>query len=373
MKKVAFSVINSISFDQRVLKMAETVEGLGCEITLIGRVTDDRSNSENIPFKSKRFRMLFRRGLLFYKFFNIRLLFYLFFHKYDLLVANDLDTLLPNYIVSRVKRIPLVYDSHEYFTGVPEIQNRHFVKWVWKTIERSVFPHLKYVITVSEPIASLYEEEYHIRPVVIRNFSKNSSHITPFSREELEAPLDNLLVIMQGTGINIDKGAEELIDAINITESVSLIVVGSGDVIPELKRKVAGLNLMGRVKFFPKVLWEELMKYTRSADVGMCLEKDTNINYRFSLPNKLFDYISAGIPVVAGFLPESGRIIEENNCGITIPLVTKEEISSVLKGLRDNTELLNRLKKNAVIASESINWESESLKALRFYENVFNE
>ncbi|MBA4322647.1 MAG: glycosyltransferase [Odoribacter sp.] len=372
MKKVAFSVINSICFDQRVLKMAEIVKGMGCEITIIGRETDDRSNSDIIPFKSRRFRMLLKRGFLFYKFFNIRLLFYLLFHKYDLLVANDLDTLLPNYIVSKLKRIPLVYDSHEYFTGVPEVQNRPFVKWVWKTIERSVLPHLKYMITVSEPISSLYEKEYHTRPLVIRNFSKYSSHITPFSREELNVPLDDLLIIIQGTGINIDKGAEELIDAVNITNGVSLLVVGSGDVVLKLKQKVKGFNLMQRVKFIPKVPWEELMKYTRSADAGMCLEKDTNLNYRYSLPNKLFDYISAGIPVVAGFLPESGRIIEENKCGITIPVVSKDEISKALKELKDDPELLISLKKNAVIASESINWENESAKIIELYKPILD-
>lgn len=371
-KKVAFSVINCICYDQRVQKMAETVKGLGCEIIIIGRITAGCCDSETIPFRTKRFRMLFRKGFLFYKFFNIRLLSHLLFHKYDLLVANDLDTLLPNYIVSKLKGIPLVYDSHEYFTGVPEVQNRPFVKWVWKTIERSVFPYLKYVITVSEPIASLYEDEYHIRPVVVRNFSKSSSHVTPFSREELNVPLNDLLIVIQGTGINIDKGAEELINAVKITDGVSLLVVGSGDVITHLKQNVEILNLGGRVKFIPKVFWEELMKYTRMADAGMCLEKDTNLNYRYSLPNKLFDYITAGIPVVAGFLPETAKIIEDNNCGIVIPKVTPEEISKALKKLKDNRELLVRLRENAVIASESINWNCESAKVTELYKPILD-
>ena len=107
--------------------------------------------------------MIFKRGFLFYKFFNIRLFFFLLFHKYDLLVSNDLDTLLPNFLVSKLKGLPLVYDSHEYFTGVPEIQNRPFVKWVWKSIEKLYFPGLKNVMTVSESIASQYEKEYGVK------------------------------------------------------------------------------------------------------------------------------------------------------------------------------------------------------------------
>ena len=134
--RVAFSVTNCICHDQRVLKIAETVSSLDCEITIIGRKSGDCCDTDKIPFNTKRFKMFFKRGFFFYKCFNIRLFLYLLFHKYDLLVSNDLDTLLPNFLVSRLKHLPLIYDSHEYFTGVPEIQNRTFVKWVWKSIEK---------------------------------------------------------------------------------------------------------------------------------------------------------------------------------------------------------------------------------------------
>ena len=178
--KVAFSVTNCICNDQRVIKIAGTVSKLGCDITIIGRRSGDCSAIRLWPFKTERFSMLFRRSFLFYGFYNIRLFFFLLFHKYDFLVSNDLDTLLPNFLISKLKRLPLVYDSHEYFTGVPEIQNRPFVKWVWKSIEKSIFPGLKNVMTVSEPIASLYEKMYHVRPQVIRNFSRNATDIISF-------------------------------------------------------------------------------------------------------------------------------------------------------------------------------------------------
>jgi len=314
--------------------------------------------------------MIFKRGFLFYKFFNIRLLFHLLFHHYNLLVANDLDTLLPNLIVAKLKGVPLVYDSHEYFTSVPEIQNRPFVKWVWKTIEKSIFPRLKYVMTVSEPIASIYEKMYLIRPLVVRNFSKNADHITPYTREEISVATNDLLLIIQGTGINIDKGAEELIDAVNISDGVALLVVGSGDVVPQLKHQVKELNIWHKVKFIPAVPWETLMKYTKSADIGMCLEKDTNLNYRYSLPNKLFDYIAAGIPVIASDLPETGKIISENGSGMIIDRVTPEKISNALSELKDNPVKLAELRRNAAVTSEKLNWEIESEKVKEFYNKV---
>lgn len=365
--KVVFSVTNCICFDQRVQKIAATVSSLGCEITIVGRHLNDCCNSDSVPFMTKRFRMIFNKGFLFYKFINIRLFFFLLFHKFDLLVANDLDTLLPNYLVSKLKSIPLVYDSHEYFTGVPEIQNRPFVKWVWTKIEKFIFPHLKYVITVSDSISSQYENEYGVKPVVVRNCAISSTEIKPFSREELGVPPDNLLLILQGGGINIDRGGEELIEAVSKIENVFLIVAGSGDVIEILKEKSIELNSFDRIRFIPKLSWKEMMRYTKSADAGLTLDKDTNPNYHFSLPNKLFDYISAGIPVLASDLPEVKKIINEHGCGIVIPSVTSEEIIKTIIKLRDDRILLNNLRLNSVSASESLNWGHESKVVNEFY------
>jgi len=211
--------------------MARTVQGFGTEITIIGRKRGSCCEKNDVPWKTHRFRMIFKKGFLFYKFYNIRLFFYLLCHRFDLLVANDLDTLLPNFLISKLKGIPLVYDSHEYFTGVPELQNRHFVRWVWRSIERNILPGLMYFITVSDPIAEQYFTEYGIRPVTIRNCAAKADGIIPFSRKELGVKEEDMLLIMQGAGINIHRGGEEMIEAMQQIENVSFLIVGSGDVI----------------------------------------------------------------------------------------------------------------------------------------------
>jgi len=371
--KVAFSVTNCICNDQRVMKMAGTVEKLGCEITIIGRKSGDCCKSESVPFRTKRFSMLFKRSVLFYAFFNIRLFIYLLFHRFDILVANDLDTLLPNFLASRIKRCKLVYDSHEYFTGVPEIQDRHFVKSVWKSIERLLFPKLKNVITVCDSIADLYYTEYHIKPVVVRNCSPLAGEIIPLSRRELGISEDNLLLILQGTGINTDRGGEELIEAINITPDVSLMIVGTGDNLETIREKVKSYDLEDRIKFIPKCRWKTLIRFTAAADAGLSLDKSTNINYLCSLPNKLFDYLSAGIPVIATNLPELSNIINKYHCGILITAAYPDEISKAICVLRDNNTLLSELKQNSVIASKLMNWEKESLKVECLYRSIIND
>ncbi len=372
--RIVFSVTNCICFDQRVQKMARVVSDMGTEVTIVGRKKAECCKKNIVPFNTKRFKMVFNKGFFFYMFINIRLFFYLLFHRFDLLVSNDLDTLLPNFLVSKIKRIPVVYDSHEYFTDLPEIRDKKFVKFVWDAIEKRIFPHLRYVITVSDSIANLYKTKYGIRPVVVKNCSLLSSGIKPLSRDEIGIDENSFVVILQGTGINIDRGAEELVQAVSEMENVTLIIAGSGDVVPALKDMTIKLKADDRIMFIPPLPWEELMRYTKAADAGMVLGKDTNINYRFSLPNKLFDYLSAGIPVISSNLEEITNIVTKYCCGIILPEVTPEEIADTIRILSDNRELLSSLKINTLKASEELSWEKESEKVKTFYsELITNE
>jgi len=350
--------------------MAMVVSELGYEVKIIGRKQRHYCSSDSVPFGTTRFKMLFRKGFLFYAFFNMRLLFFLLFSKADVLVANDLDTLLPNYIVSKFKKIPVVYDSHEYFTGVPELNGRPFVKAFWKSIEKFVFPKLKNVITVSDSIADLYEKEYNNRPSVVRNCSGLLKDIIPSPREDLNIRKDSFVLILQGGGINIDKGAEELVHAVSTIDDVELLIAGSGDVIASLESIVRDLRIGERVHFLPAMPWKKLIGYTMMADAGMCLEKDTNINYRLSLPNKLFDYIAAGKPVIAGNLPEIEKIVVENNCGVIIRSITPEHIRNAVIELRDNTKLRSELTLNSARAALLLNWQNESETVKRIYNNL---
>jgi len=314
--------------------------------------------------------MIFNKGFLFYQFYNIRLFFFLLFKRFDILVSNDLDTLPANFLVSKILKRKLVFDSHEYFTGVPELSGRTFVRWVWKTAERMFLPGLKYCMTVSGSLADQYTSEYGINPAVVRNCSRSSDDIKPFTREEIGIRSGQLLLILQGTGINKDRGGEELIDSLLLNENHSLLIIGSGEMIKTLKDKTLKYNLSDRVKFFPKMPWNEMMHYTKSADAGVSLDKNKSMNQKFSLPNKIFDYISAGIPVIAGDLPEVTKIVASYSCGIIIPEITPNEISQAVSVLHENNDLLRVLKQNAREASSLLTWETESEKVREFYRYV---
>jgi glycosyltransferase involved in cell wall biosynthesis len=303
-------------------------------------------------------KLLFETGPAFYAELNLRLFFKLLFTRCDAIHANDLDTLLPAYLVARIRGKQLVYDTHEYFTGVPELVKRPKVQRIWKAIERFVFPKLKKVVTVNRSIAELYEKEYKVPVGVMRNIP-SAQPIASASRQELNLPLDAFILILQGNGINVDRGGEEAVQLMHHLDNALLLIAGSGDVIPTLKSYVATNGLSEKVRFLPRMPYADLMRYTSCCDLGLTLDKDTNINYRFSLPNKIFDYIHAGIPVLASNLPEVRRIVEGYDVGIICNSHNPAEIAQAVKVLLNHPDKKALFIQNCRKATSDLTWENE--------------
>ena len=366
-KRVIFSVINDIVFDQRVNRIAGTLIQEGAEILVVGRQYSNSTSCNHLPYPVKRFRMIFNKGPFLYVFFNIRLFLFLLFRKVDILLANDLDTLLANYLVSRIRNVKLIYDSHEYFTGVPEIQNRPFVRKVWQTIERWIFPRLKHIYTVNQSIARIYEKQYNVNVGIVRNVSNKWNKSGNCSRSRLGLPADRFIVILQGSGINIDRGAEEAVLSMRYLDNTILMIIGDGDILKNLKQLVSEQGLQRKVMFMEKVPYNILMNFTCAADVGITLDKDTNLNYKYSLPNKLFDYIQAGVPVLASKIIEVENIIKSYNIGDIIDNHNPEHIASKLNSMFLDIDRMQLWKKNLQIAGEELCWEVEQERIIEIF------
>ncbi|MES2593009.1 MAG: glycosyltransferase [Bacteroidota bacterium] len=370
MKKAIVSVINDLSTDQRVHKTCITLHKLGYHVTLVGRKQLKSLPLTGRDYSTKRMFLLFEKGPLFYAEYQVRLFIFLLFHKSDLLVSNDLDTLLPNYLISKLKSNHLVYDTHELFCEVPELQNNPTKKKIWKRIEQWIFPRLKYVFTVNSSIAKIYSEEYKVSLKVVRNIPLLATRTTiPIkSREDLNLPLDKKIIVLQGAGINIDRGAEEAVQAMHYIQNAVLLIIGSGDVMDKLQQMVHDLELSDKVKFIGKIPFEKLIQYTQLADIGLTLDKDTNINYRYSLPNKLFDYIHAGVPVLSSNLVEIQNIITKYSIGDCIENHDPRHIADKLNYILHDSKTLEIWKKNSKIAATELNWENEEQQLVAVYQ-----
>lgn len=370
---VIITVINDVVTDRRVQKHTSLLKELGCNLTVVGRHLNRSPVAGNPDFKVIRLRLLFEKGPWMYISFNIRLFLSLLFRKADLYIANDLDTLLPCFILSRLRKKPLIYDSHEYFTGQHGLEERKLVYGFWKRIEKSILPKIRWMITVSDSIARLYCEEYGINPVVVRNLAPSSAGIKPVERSATGARDEDLLIVLQGSGINPGRGTRELIDAIALTERVFLLVIGAGDELGDIQSMVENRNLSHKVGFLPRMSWESMMSYTKCCDAGVTLDRDTCLNQRYSLPNKLFDYLSAGIPVIASALPEVSSIICRYNCGVLVEKVEPLSISEAITKIRDNPDLLDSMKIKASQAFSELNWERESVIELELFRTVISQ
>jgi len=369
--KILVTVSNDLATDNRVLKVCNTLYDLGYLPHLVGRLLPTSIEMPLLPFPYTRMNLIFSRGPLFYAELNIRLFFFLLFSKARRIHANDLDTLLPAWLVSRLRNMELVYDTHEYFLGVPEIQKRPIVKKVWGMIESFIFPRLKSVITVNQSIAGLYEKEYGVKLSVVRNIpQKQAGAIQAVERESIGVKDSDFLLILQGAGINVDRGAEEAVQMMRYLDDVKLIIAGSGDVIDQLRQLSQNEGIRGKVIFLPKMKYSELMRVTASCNLGLTLDKDSNINYRFSLPNKLFDYMHAGIPVLASNLPEVSRVIHEFGFGIITNTHEPEAMARMIKELKDNKELIAQMRQACVRATDQLNWQNEAKILSLFYPSV---
>lgn len=370
-KRVIISVYSDLVTDQRVHRQAVTLTESGYEVKLLGRKLKNTLSMEDRPYRVKRFTRLFEKGFLGYASYNKRLLLELLMSRADIFISNDLDTLLPNFIVSKLRGKILIYDSHEYFTEVPELTNRSFIKWFWLKIEKSIFPRLKNVMTVNQSIADIYSKKYGVPVKVVRNTPVRNTDSRPAEeRSKWNLPLDKKLFLFQGAGINIDRGGEEAIDAISRVNDAALLFIGGGDVIESLKNKVKEMKLGGTVFFIPKQSMHELQRFTRMADFGLTLDKDSNLNYRYSLPNKLFDYIHAGIPVLASNLVEVRSIIERYEIGLIIHSSDAPALSEEMKEMMSDETRIDRWKNNLNIAAAELNWEKEKKFFLEVIEHA---
>lgn len=346
--RIIVSVTNDLVSDQRVHKVCTTLQEIGLDVLLVGRRLKG-SEVVQRPYKTHRIKLLFNSGSLFYAEFNFRLFFFLLFKKHTFLLSNDLDTLLPNYLASRLKRSVLIYDSHELFPEAPELQNRPFVKSIWKKLERILLPKLQHSYTVCQSIANYYQKKYGLKMEVVRN--------VPFRKAKMVQDKKQKTLIYQGT-INPGRGLELAIESLVYLNDYNLLIVGAGQGLNELKELAEVKGVEQQVEFVGRVPYKQLAKYTGQATVGLLLEEPLGKSFEYALPNKLFDYIHADLPFIASDLIEVRRIVEEYGVG---EILQERLPQSLAKQIKKMTVINSKKYQKA---QEQLCWEKEQ-KVLR--------
>jgi len=360
MKTIAVSVSNDLYNDNRVLRTCKSLNKFGYKVVVICKKATTKRQKQYLSFATEhkflraiRLNFLFKKNVFYYAELNLRLFFKLLFLHQDILWANDLDTLLPNYLISKLKRIPLIFDSHEMFCFVAELRPNSVQQKVWCRIEKFIVPHLEYIITVCQPIKEYFQDKYKVDCVIVRNVPD----YIPKNQQRKLFPLSDKYIIWQGS-TNIDRGLEELVIAMKDVDC-RLLILGNGDIFLKLEQMIKVYHLENKVKLLGKVDFQTMMSYTQNATLGISIDKPTNQNYAISLPNKIFEYINGATPVLYSPLKEIKIIEEKYSCGIELLSYNSKDLAKQINSIIYDNALLQTLSNNCLTVQKELNWHTE--------------
>jgi glycosyltransferase involved in cell wall biosynthesis len=359
--QIICTVTNDLNFDQRMIRICTSLSSAGYRVLLVGRNYRNSPRLQQQPFLQKRLRCFFRTGKLFYIEYNLRLFYFLLGQKADLLCAIDLDTILPVLYASKLKRTKRVYDAHELFTEMKEVVSRPHIFWFWKWIERHAVPQFRLGYTVNKPIRDLLFKEYGVDYAIVRN--------VPVLQKKVSSPKTLPYILYQGA-VNEGRSFETLIPAFQWI-NMPLHIYGDGNFLNQAQKLVVQYRLQAKVLFKGKLEPGDLRAITASATLGITLFENLGLSNYYSLANRFFDYMHAGIPQLCVAYPAYSEINAACEVAVLIRDLSPQNIAASINGIISNNALQQQLRGNCAQARNIHNWQEEEKLLIRFYQKIF--
>lgn len=361
MKRLVFTVTNDLTYDQRMIRICTSLSTAGYHVTLVGRRQNKSIPLGAAPFHQKRLSCFFEKGKAFYAEYNIRLFFYLLFKKASLICAIDLDTILPCYFAAKLKGVKKVYDAHELFCEMKEIVTRPRVYKIWKRIERFAVPKFVHGYTVNNLIADEFAKMYRREYEVIRSVPLLKPFTIPEKKEKY--------ILYQGA-VNEGRSFETIIPAFKQI-GARLLIAGDGNFMQQAVQLVKENQLTEKVIFLGKITPEKLFDCTINASIGLTIFENKGLSNYYSLANRFFDYIHAGIPQLCVDYPAYADLNKTFNIAVLIKDLDSQSIAKHINHMLTDEQLYCELQKNCMRARQELNWQHEERKLLSFYQNIF--
>lgn len=364
-KHIVLTVTNDLTYDRRMYRICTALVDAGFGVTLVGRIRKSSSPFTPGHFQTHRFRCFFNKGFLFYKEYNIRLFFYLMKLRFDIACACDLDTAMAVVLSSKLRGKKTVYDAHEYFSEVPELNHRPFVKAVWQWIGRLTIPRFDACYTVGAELANLMGQVYGVKFDVIRNIAPVQT-----SSDQPQNAIERKKIILYQGALNVGRGLEACVDSMSQLPDWTFWLAGEGDIAEQLKQQVREKGLEERVRFLGWVHPDELPALMAKARISINLREKESLNDYYSLPNKFFDAIHAQLPSIHMAYPEYQHIVSKYPCAILIDEVRVEAIVNAVRFLDEHPEVWAELVEGCRKASAAFTWEKETQKLIQIYHSL---
>lgn len=403
MQRIAMIVWNEFLNDARVLKEAQTLQHAGYEISVFALHTPGVTRQqERLKEGISVFRVArsplwrWRKGkresqqpaqaskiqspvgklslkhqvlrLVARTWTHAALLWHMVRYRPHLVHAHDVNTLPTAWLAARLSRARLIYDAHEISTSREGYQSfRRVVGFV----EKKLMPKVDGSITTTDARAKYFARAYGVaRPTVLQNrprltHCRGSNRI----RNELGLKAPWPIIIYQG-GLQQGRGLEKLIETATAVPNAYFVLIGGGRLTENLTQRCEELGLQERVHFIPTVALSELPEYTASADIGVQPIENTCLNHYTTDSNKLFEYLIAGLPVVATDFPEIRRIVRTHNVGILVPANNHAALAQALNQLVSDPGLRKRFADNAQLTANTLNWEEQEARLVNLYQQI---
>lgn len=356
-----------IFYDSRVIKEAKTLGNKGYEVVIL--VIDDGTKDLN---RWNEFNVisvaLYPHDLL--SLCDLFLLREAIKQRADAYHSHDLNSLLAGYIASKINNARLIYDAHELWTGYGYCKQK-LEAFKLKFLEKTLIKRVDRVLTVNDSIANELERKYNIkRPLILMNCASLNNCNNSRSIDLKRIGKGDKIILYIGV-LGSGRGLEEVIESAKYIKEGSIVFMGYGELEEKLRRMAEELQLTSRIKLVKPVPSEKVVSVASTADVGIVPIKGISLSYYLCAPNKLFQCLLAGLPVVASNLPELRKIIKENDLGELFDPEDPKSIADAINNVLSKKERYDQIKENVKrIAKEKYNWERESLKLLRMYEEL---
>lgn len=343
-----------------MIRICSTLAALGHDVLLVGRRLPTSAPLADDAFRQKRLFCFFRKGKLFYLEYNLRLFFFLLTQKVDIINSVDLDTILPGLLVARLRRKRIIYDAHEYYTETPEVVRRPAIQKVWEWVARQCIPQVDSAYTVGPALARIMSERYGIPFGCIRNL--------PYAQKPIAAPdkAKPPVILYQGA-LNEGRGLEAMLAAMVHLHGVQLWLAGEGDLSGFLRKQAEELRVQDKVRFLGFVRPKELTSLTPRATLGLNLLENKGLSYYYSLANKAFDYLQAGVPALHMDFPEYRALHDTYGGMLLIDHLSPTLLAQTIQNYLNDALLQAKLQAETRQAARELTWEKEASLLQTYY------
>jgi len=361
-RDITVAFLGNAYFDSRIVNLIYSFEKDKLDYRIISydwsgsQISNNNPRVEIIPLKRNN-------SLLFYSLFILSLFRRLFLSNSKIYLAEDVYTLAPVVFFAKLKNAKILDNSRELYGFLAGLREKMKTQQVIAAIEKRFIKYVDLVVTTGEMDSEFIEEYYNLeKSLVLRNLPKYKKIENPVNlRKKLNLPEDSIILLYQGVVLE-GRGIIKVIHQIGNFKKLVLVVLGDGAFKEKFEAESKARGVSNQVFFYGRVPHEELLDYTAGADFGLALIENISKSYYYALPNKLFEYIMAGVPVISSNLPQMKNIIDRYSTGVCVDPENDEELNDVFEQIQNGSLEIEEAKENCSKAALELNWEEEYKK-----------